>query len=155
MVKRLDVRRIRQSVGNKKRVHIRTFSGACIEDMDHYVKPTLSKNPKEDIIHAGTNNIPRDEPEDIASKTAKLGEYIERTSNAKVIISSIIIRSDDLLNSKIEATNSLLHKLCTTRKWRFIQHNNISKTDLNASGLHLSASGTSLLAKNLIACINN
>ena len=71
------------------------------------------------------------------------------------MISSIIIRSDDLLNSKIEATNSLLHKLCTTRKWRFIQHNNISKTDLNASGLHLSASGTSLLAKNLIACINN
>ncbi|CAB4020519.1 Hypothetical predicted protein [Paramuricea clavata] len=52
-------------------------------DMDHYVKPTLSKNPKEVIIHAGTNNIPRDEPEDIASKTAKLGEYIERTSNAK------------------------------------------------------------------------
>jgi hypothetical protein len=39
MVKRLDVRRIRQSVGNKKRVHIRTFSGACIKDMDHYVKP--------------------------------------------------------------------------------------------------------------------
>jgi hypothetical protein len=65
MAKRLDVRRIRQSVGNKKRVHIRTFSGACIEDMDH---------------HAGTNNIPRDEPEDIASKTAKLSEYIERTS---------------------------------------------------------------------------
>jgi hypothetical protein len=93
--------------------------------MDHYVKPTLSKNPKEDIIHAGTNNIPRDESEDIASKTAKLGEYIERTSNAKVIISSIIIRRDDLLNSKIEATNSLLHKLCTTRKWRFIQHNKI------------------------------
>jgi hypothetical protein len=30
--------------------------------MDHYVKPTLSKNPKEVIIHAGTNNIPRDEP---------------------------------------------------------------------------------------------
>jgi hypothetical protein len=48
--------------------------------MDHYVKPTLSKNPKEVIIHAGTNNIPRDEPEDIASKTAKLGEYIEHTS---------------------------------------------------------------------------
>jgi hypothetical protein len=115
--------------------------------MDHYVKPTLSKNKKEVIIHAGTNNIPRDEPEDIASKTAKLGEYIERTSNAKVIF-----RSDDLLNSKIEATNSLLHKLCTTRKWRFIQHNNISKTDLNASGLHLSASGTSLLAKRWVQC---
>ena len=58
---------------------------------------------------------------------AKLGEYVERTSNAKLIISNIIIRSDDRLNSKIEATTSLLHKLCTTRKWRFIQHNNISK----------------------------
>jgi hypothetical protein len=79
--------------------------------MDYYVKPTLSKNPKEVIIHAGTNNIPRDEPGDIGSKTAKLGEYIERTSNAKVIISSIIIRSENLLNSKIEATNSLLYSV--------------------------------------------
>ena len=155
MIKRLDVRRIRRSVGKNKQVHIRTFSGACIEDMDHYVKPSLNKNPKKVIIHAGTNNIPKDEPELIVSKASKLGEYIERTSNAKVIISSIIVRNDDRLNPKIEATNNMLQNVCATRKWQFIQNSNISKTDLNASGLHLSASGTSLLAKNFIACMKD
>ena len=70
MIKRPDVRRIRRSVGNNKQVHIRTFPGACIEDMDHYVKPSLSKNPKKVIIHAGTNKIPTDEPESIVSKTS-------------------------------------------------------------------------------------
>ena len=155
MTKRLDVRRVRRSVGKNKQVHIRTFSGACIEDMDHYVKPSLNKNPKKVIIHAGTNNIPKDEPELIVSKASKLGEYIERTSNAKVIISSIIVRNDDRLNPKIEATNNMLQNVCVTRKWQFIQNSNISKTDLNASGLHLSASGTSLLGKNFIACMKD
>ena len=75
MIKRLDVRRIRRSVGKNKQVHIRTFSGACIEDMDHYVKPSLNKNPNKVIIHAGTNNIPKDDPELIVSKANKLGEY--------------------------------------------------------------------------------
>ena len=73
--------------------------------MEHNIKPSLNKNPKKVIIHAGTNNIPKDDPELIVSKASKLGEYIERTSNAKVIISSIIVRNDDRLNSKIEATN--------------------------------------------------
>ena len=155
MIKRLDVRRIHRSVGNNKQVHICTFSGACIEDMDHYVKPLLSKNPKKVIIHAGTNNIPTDEPESTVSKTSKLGDYIERTSNAKVIISSIIVRNDDRLNPKIEVTNDMFKNVCATRKWQFIQNSNISKTDLNASGLHLSASGTSLLAKNFIACMKD
>ena len=101
-IKRLDVRRIRRSVGKNKQVHTCTFSGAYIEDMDRYVKPSLSKNPKKVIIHAGTTNIPTDEPESIVSKTSKLGDYIERTSKAKVIISSIIVRNDDRLNPKIE-----------------------------------------------------
>ena len=123
--------------------------------MDHYVKPSLNKNPKKVIIRAGTNNIPKDEPELIVSKASKLGEYIERTSNTKVIISSIIVRNDDRLNPKIEATNNMLQNVCATRKWQFIQNSNISKTDLNASGLHLSTSGTSLLAKNFIACMKD
>ena len=58
MLKQLDVNRVRRSINSNKRVNIRTFSGATIEDMKHYVEPTLKRNPKAIIIHAGKNNIP-------------------------------------------------------------------------------------------------
>ena len=146
MLKRLDVNRVRRSIDSNKRVIIRTFSGATIEDMKHYVEPTLKRSPKAIIVHAGTNNIPRDRPEEIVSKL---------NSKCQVIISSLITRSDDNLNAKISTTNNLLANLCLKNNRLFIKHINISKSHLNASGLHLNARGTSTLARNLIDCIKH
>lgn len=155
MLKRLDVNRVRRSIDSNKRVIIRTFSGATIEDMKHYVEPTLKRSPKAIIVHAGTNNIPRDRPEEIVSKLNDLGQHIEQNSKCQVIISSLITRSDDNLNAKISTTNNLLANLCLKNNWLFIKHINISKSHLNASGLHLNARGTSTLARNLIDCIKH
>jgi hypothetical protein len=155
MLKRLDVNRVRRSIDSNKRVIIRTFSGATIEDMKHYVEPTLKRSPKAIIVHAGTNNIPRDRPEEIVSKLNDLGQHIEQNSKCRVIISSLITRSDDNLNAKISTTNNLLANLCLKNNWLFIKHINISKSHLNASGLHLNARGTSTLARNLIDCIKH
>ena len=122
--------------------------------MKHYVEPTLKTNPKAIIIHAGTNNIPRDRPEEIVSKLNDLRQHIERNSKCRVIISSLITRSNDNLNTKITTTNNLLANLCSKNNWLFINHTNINKSHLNASGLHLNTRGTSTLARNLIDCIN-
>jgi hypothetical protein len=35
---------------------------AKVDDMIHYVKPTLMKHPKEVIIHVGTNDISTKSP---------------------------------------------------------------------------------------------
>ena len=154
MLKQLDVNRVRRSIDSNKRVIIRTFSVATIEDMKHYVERTLKRNPKAIIIHAGTNNIPRDRPEEIVSKLNDLGQHIEFNSKCRVIISSLITRSNDNLNTKITTTNNLLANLCSKNNWLFINHININKSHLNASGLHLNTRGTFTLAKNLSDCIN-
>ena len=155
MLQRLDVNRVRRSIDSNKRVNIRTFSGATIEDMKHYVEPTLKRNPKEIIIHAGTNNIPWDRPEEIVSKLNDLGQHIECNSKCRVIIPSLVTRSNDNLNTKITTTNNLLANLCSKNNWLFINHINISKSHLNASGHHLNTRGTFTLARYLIDCINH
>ncbi|CAB4020284.1 Werner syndrome ATP-dependent helicase-like [Paramuricea clavata] len=89
MLKRLDVNRVRRSIDSNKRVIIRTFSGATIEDMKHYVEPALKRSPKAIIVHAGTNNIPRDRPEEIVSKLNDLGQHIEQNSQSCPILSTL------------------------------------------------------------------
>ena len=72
----------------------------------------------------------------------------------RIIISSLITRSNDNLNTKITTTNNLSAYLSSKNNWLFINHININKSHLNASGLHLNTRGTFTLARNLIDCIN-
>ena len=37
---------------------VKHFSGAKIEDMNHYVKPMQEKQPTQIIIHVGINELP-------------------------------------------------------------------------------------------------
>ena len=45
-------------------------------------------------------------------------------------------------------------ELCHQNQWNFIEHNNVNLTHLNRGGLHLSNSGTSLLADNFCKYID-
>ena len=45
-------------------------------------------------------------------------------------------------------------KLCHQIHWNFIEHNNVNLTHLNRGGLHLSKSGTPLLAENFCKYID-
>ena len=42
---------ITKSIKHEKHVVVKHFSGANIEDMKHYVKPTQEKQPAKIIIH--------------------------------------------------------------------------------------------------------
>ena len=148
MIKMLKPSRLQRSIG--KKTVIKTFPGASVADMKHYVKPTLEKNPELIILHVGTNDIPQKEPEEIVKEIESLCTGIVTNSLAKVAISEIIQRDDQALNIKINSTNKLLTKLGMNYNWPIIQHSNINISNLNASGLHLNITGTAILAKSYL-----
>ena len=69
---------------------------------------------------------------------------IENESDAEVIISEIITRSDKTPEDHIKATNKLLSKYCNQNGWGLTKHN-IHKDHLNESGLYLNDQGVSLV----------
>ena len=148
MIKMLKPSRLERSIG--KKTVVKTFPGASVADMKHYVKPALEKNPELIILHVRTNDIPQKEPEEIVKEIESLCTGIVTNSLAKVAISEIIQRDDQTLNIKINSTNKLLTKIGMKYNWPIIQHYNINISNLNASGLHLNITGTAILAKNYL-----
>ena len=149
MIKHLNPRQLQNGINCK--VAIKTFSGAGIDDMFHYVRPTVSTRPDEIILHIGTNDLKNKSPETFARSVVNLGNSIKRENNEiKLTLSSIINRSDDaFLEEKVKQYNELLVDLCSTNKWDFIDNNNINHSHLNNYGLHLNRKGTGALAKNI------
>ena len=105
MIKYINAREISRSSS----VKIRSHSGATIEDLIDYVRPTARKNPKMLVIHSGTN--------DITNKVNTL-QKIRKVINAikendandeiEIVLSSVIHRDDQDVEDEI----SLLKKTC-------------------------------------------
>ena len=55
MIKMIKPPKLSRSIGEK--VNIKTFPGATINDMNHYIQPTMKKQPKQVILHVGTNDM--------------------------------------------------------------------------------------------------
>lgn len=66
MIKMLKPSRLQRSIG--KKTVVKTFPGASVADMKHYVKPTLEKNPELIILHVGTNDIPKKNQKKLSRK---------------------------------------------------------------------------------------
>lgn len=149
MIKFIDARKLRNSTNMK--IAVKTFPGAKTEDMMHYVKPTLNKQPSQLIIHVGTNDLTSKSPKDIVTSIAALGDAI-KTQDPKIDLtfSEVITRNDEkALGDKVNLVNERLEKLCTQRNWGFINHKNIKNIHLNGSALHLNRQGSATLAKNI------
>ena len=153
MIKMIKPHKLSRSIGEK--INIKTFPGATINDMTHYIQPTMKKQPKLVVLHVGTNDVQQKEPEGIVAEMKSLCQGIVSQSLSKIAISEIIKRQDPAINIKIDRINSLLAKLCSKYKWQFIQHTNVDASKLNASGLHLNSQGTAMLAKNFIEFLKN
>ncbi|CAB4036106.1 Scavenger receptor cysteine-rich type 1 M130 [Paramuricea clavata] len=69
-IKMLNLSRLRRPIGRK--TIVKTFPGASVTDMKHYVKPTLEKNPELIVLHVGTNDIHQKEPEEIVKEMESL-----------------------------------------------------------------------------------
>ncbi|CAB3987388.1 Scavenger receptor cysteine-rich type 1 M130 [Paramuricea clavata] len=155
MLKHLNPRRIQQGIDQK--ISIKTFPGAGVDEMTHYVKPTLQKKPKHIILHIGTNDLQTKSPDALIKAVTKLGEAItQEISGIELTLSEVITRTDDLqLADKVNIYNNKLDNLCTERNWGFITHKSITKTHLNSYGLHLNQRGTTALARNIKQFLKN
>ena len=112
MIKMIKPTKLSRSIGEK--VNIKTFPGATIDDMSHYMQPALKKQPKLVVLHDGTNDVQHKEPEEIVTQMESLCQGIVKVS--KITISEIIKRKGPVMNTKIDKTNSLLAKLCSKFK---------------------------------------
>ena len=132
------------------KVNIKTFPGACIDDMTHYVKPTILTKPKHILLHVGTNDLQRKSPDLMISAVQKFGESIQEGSEGiELTLSEVITRNDDaMLANKVNIYSEKLENLCNERNWGFIKHDNITKAHINNFGLHLNQRGTATLAGN-------
>ena len=150
MIKRVQGWKIARKVGH--RVVVKAFPGATTSDMEHYLKPALAKDPRRVILHVGTNDLKsnlRPNPNQIADSIVDLARMIESESEAEVIISEVITRSDKTPEDHIITVNKLLSRYCNQNGWQLLRHNNISKDHLNDGGLHLNDQGVSILVTNL------
>lgn len=150
MLKYINPSKLRKST--KCNIQVKTFPGAKVSDMKHYIKPTLSRTPDCLIMHIGTNDLKNSSPSEISSSISSLGQEIRKeVPNTNLVISEVIIRNDDpSLNVKISELNKNLAQVCANNNWDFITHKNILPVHLNSYGLHLNKQGSSYLAKNFI-----
>ncbi|CAB3976566.1 Furin [Paramuricea clavata] len=154
MIKGINSRKLQH--GLKQKVIVKTFPGAHVEDMTHYVKPTLASNPAEVIVHIGTNDLKYKSPSTLLKTVDNLGEMITESKDVKLTLSEIITRCDDeTLADKVNIYNELLANLCTERNWGLIKNSNIKKDHLNNYGLHLNPRGSTVLAKNFKLYVSN
>ena len=146
-----------KSCPNNK-IFLKSFPGADISDMSHYVNPTIKRDPDIVVLHCGTNSL-RDEEsaEKIASDIADLAAKMKSDEN-EVVVSSIICRGDNL-NEKAEKVNSTLLSLCQGLHLGYLDNSNINQEHLTYKGrfpgLHLNADGTNILFSNLVNSINS
>ena len=133
-----------------EKLYIKSFSGATIEDMHDYARPTVRRKPDLIILHAGSNDLRGEKrPENISSDIMRLAMELKTEVN-DVMVSSIVSRADSL-NAKGAEVNILLKAECERFNLCFIDNSNIlANKHLNGSGLHLNYKGTVTLANNFL-----
>ena len=130
-----------------RKVKLKNFPGAKIDDMYDYIKPLLKKCPNI-ILHVGTNNTVNEPLKMVLDKLLNLEKFIEHTlPDSNVVISNLITRTD---NGKASLTvikaNEHLHGL----QMDVIDNANITSNELNKGGLHLNTRGLGKLAFNFV-----
>ena len=145
---------ITKSIKHKKRVVVKYFLCAKIEDMKH-VKPRQEKQPAQIIIHIGTNDLTGNKNSDEIAN--EIGEFPNsfKTSENNVAASSIVSRKDRF-NSKAKEVNKNLKDKSEEHNLQLIQHYNINPfRHTNAEGLHLNNYGDKRLTRDFTSFTEN
>ena len=136
---------------NKQNVAVKSFSGATVEGMKDFLRRTIRRQPDKLVIHVGTNDIRSSTPQDIADEITEVAQQFKQESrNTKIVISSLITRSDNPeFTSKVKETNIALKLNCEENNWSFIDNSNLNNSHLNHRGLQLTREGSALLQANI------
>ena len=86
----------------EQNVAVKSFSGATVEDMNDFLRPTTRRQPDKLVIHVGTNNIRSSTPQNIADEVTKVAhQFKQESKKTRIIISSLIIIEAIILNLQI------------------------------------------------------
>lgn len=136
----------------KYKVKVRSFPGACIDDMFDVLQPLLKKNPTNIIIHISSNDAPQKSAEQIITEITNLRDYIESVlPQVKLYFSCPIIRTD---NNRANLTLRKVDLFMKSMK-HYINNDNIDNACLGKKGLHLNARGCGRLAINYISLMRS
>ena len=86
--------------------------------MKDYLKPNLELSPDQVILHVGTNDLKRLEPQ-VAGSVVDHARQIENSSHATVTISELVSRGDGF-NAAIKTVNKQLKFYCRQNGCKFI-----------------------------------
>ena len=93
MLSGIDKRRISK---RDRKIKVKNFPGATIDDIYGYIKPLLKKCPDNIILHVGTNNTVNKSSKVVLGKLLDLKKFIEKTlRESNVVISNLITRNDN------------------------------------------------------------
>ena len=131
-------------------VKVRSQPGCTTEDIEDHIKPIIRKDTDAIIIHSGTNGVTNDKP--TKKKIKKIVKLIEDANpDIQVIISRLIHQEDLDVNDEIACINNQLESYCNSKKFLFINNNNMRSSCLAKDKLHLNKTGNSIFAKNIIS----
>ena len=129
---------------DSNKVVVKFFRGATTSQMKWHVKATTEQNPKNLILHCGTNDInDHSDLQNIAEEIVELAKSISKDCNSNVTVSGIVPRYGKLNETCQSSSTNLLQKYGHA----FPENINTSK-HLNRSGLHLNHLGTPILTVN-------
>ena len=125
-----------------KSVSILSTGGAV---PDSIKVPPQTTTATDVVVHVGTNLIElEDTPNDIVHVIVNRAQHIrDSTSDAKIYLSSIIIRSDltdvdgntEMVKDKIDETNQLIKDSCVASDFQFIDNGNITTQEFQMSSV--------------------
>ena len=149
MIKNVKPWELKHRCEKNERIYVKSFSGANVDQMKHYVKPTIEDKPDAIILHVGTNELRKKKNEvQIAEEIIGLAKSIEQ-EKISITVSGLIARSDPF-EERRRRVNLILADMCFESKLRYIDHPNIdSAIHLNRSKLHLNSHGDKILTENL------
>ena len=132
----------------KRKVVVKSFSGATTNCMRSHIIPTKEQNPDVIILHCGTNDLRKtDTLDSIATNILEVAASLSTDTN-RVVVSGLTQRNDQYWE-KVDPLNDLLKSGASLRNIGFIDHSNIDyRYHLNRSNLHLNRNGSSILTQN-------
>ena len=153
-IKRVNKHIINHISHESTNLTLRNYDGDNTKVIKHNLLPILhDKHPDGMIIHCRTNDITEKNlhslrPDELATQIIEVGKLCQLFGVKNVAISSILLKSDESLNVKIQEVNSYLRDKCEFYNIDFISNENISVKYLHSDGVHLNDVGSYLLEKN-------
>ena len=136
-----------------RKVKVKYFPGATVEDMYSYITPLLKKCPKNIIFYIGTNNTVNETSRTVLLKLFFLKGFVEKVlPDCNLCISNLTLRTD---NAKALLTVNNVNQHLSTLQLDIIDNNNISNAGLSRGGLHLNSQGLGKLSISFIKKIKS